>query len=59
MHQKHLYRLMQQEMTNVRKCTGHTADEVERMNEDFKRMDTCTLREELKRLAVCIRHVPG
>lgn len=45
------YAAMQQEMANVRKYTGQTADEVERMNEDFKRMDTRTSREELNRLA--------
>lgn len=28
---------MDEEMTNVRKYTGQTADEVERMNEDFKK----------------------
>ena len=42
---------MDEEMTNVRKYTGQTADEVERMNEDFKRMDTRTAREKLNQLA--------
>lgn len=28
---------MDDEMTNVRKYTGQAAEEVERMNEDFKR----------------------
>ena len=42
---------MDEEMTNVRKYTGQTADEVERMNEDFKKMETRTAREELNQLA--------
>ena len=42
---------MDQAMANVRKYTGQTAEEVERMNEDFKRMDTRTSREELNELA--------
>ena len=42
---------MDEEMTNVRKYTGQTADEVERMNEDFKKMDTRTAREKLNQLA--------
>ena len=42
---------MEQEMANVRKYTGQTADEIERMNEDFKKMDTRTSREELNQLA--------
>lgn len=42
---------MDDEMTNVRKYTGQTADEVERMNEDFKKMDTRTAREKLNQLA--------
>lgn len=42
---------MDEEMTNVRKYTGQTADEVERMNEDFKKMDTRTVREKLNQLA--------
>lgn len=46
------YSDMEQEMANVRKYTGQTAEEVERMNEDFKRMDTRTAREELNQLAV-------
>ena len=36
------YAKMDDEMTNVRKYTGQAADEVERMNEDFKKMDTRT-----------------
>ena len=42
---------MDEEMTNVRKYTGQTADEGERMNEDFKKMDTRTAREKLNQLA--------
>lgn len=42
---------MDDEMTNVRKYTGQTADEVERMNDDFKKMDTRTAREKLNQLA--------
>lgn len=42
---------MDEEMNNVRKYTGQTADEVERMNEDFKKMDTRTAREKLNQLA--------
>ena len=42
---------MDEEMTNVRKYTGQTADEVERMNEDFKKMDTRTAREKLNQLS--------
>ena len=45
------YSDMEQEMANVRKYTGQTAEEVERMNEDFKKMDTRTAREELNQLA--------
>ena len=33
---------MDQEMANVRKYTGQASEEVERMNEDFKGMDTRT-----------------
>lgn len=45
------YAKMDDEMTNVRKYTGQTADEVERMNEDFKKMDTRTPRQKLNQLA--------
>jgi TP901 family phage tail tape measure protein len=38
-------------MTNVTKYTGQTKTEVEEMNEDFKRMDTRTSREQLNDLA--------
>ena len=40
-----------QEMANVRKYTGMTADEVERLNEEFKKMDTRSGREQLNKLA--------
>lgn len=42
---------MEQEMANVRKYTGMTFDEVERLNEEFKKMDTRTSRENLNKLA--------
>lgn len=42
---------MDQEMNNVRKYTGQTIEEVERMNEQFKKMDTRTPREQLNQLA--------
>ena len=45
------YAKMDDEMTNVRKYTGQAADEVERMNEDFKKMDTRTPRKKLNQLA--------
>ena len=45
------YAKMDDEMTNVRKYTGQTAEEVERMNEDFKKMDTRTPRQKLNQLA--------
>ena len=45
------YAKMDDEMTNVRKYTGQAADEVERMNEDFKQMDTRTPRQKLNQLA--------
>ncbi len=45
------YAAMEQSMADVRKYTGQTAEEVERMNDDFKRMDTRTSREELNALA--------
>ena len=45
------YAKMDDEMTNVRKYTGQTAGEVERMNEDFKKMDTRTPRQKLNQLA--------
>ncbi len=45
------YAEMEQEMANVRKFTGMTAEEVEALNEEFKKMDTRTSREELNQLA--------
>lgn len=45
------YAKMDDEMTNVRKYTGQSAEEVERMNEDFKKMDTRTPRQKLNQLA--------
>lgn len=45
------YADMEESMANVRKYTGQTDEEVHRMNEDFKRMDTHTAREQLNELA--------
>lgn len=45
------YAKMDDEMTNVRKYTGQAAEEVERMNEDFKKMNTRTPRQKLNQLA--------
>ena len=45
------YAEMEQEMANVRKFTGMEADEVAALNEEFKKMDTRTSREELNQLA--------
>ena len=45
------YAAMEQEMANVRKYTGMTAEQVEDLNEEFKKMDTRTSREELNQLA--------
>ena len=42
---------MDQEMANVRKYTGMTADEVERLNDEFKKIDTRSSREKLNQLA--------
>ena len=42
---------MEQEMANVRKFTGMDADEVAALNEEFKKIDTRTSREELNQLA--------
>ena len=42
---------MDQEMNNVRKYTGQSTEEVQRMNEEFKKMDTRTPREQLNQLA--------
>lgn len=45
------YAEMDAELANVRKFTGMTASEVEDLNEEFKKMDTRTSREELNKLA--------
>ena len=42
---------MDAEMANVRKFTGLADDEVKELNEDFKKMDTRTSRENLNKLA--------
>ena len=42
---------MDQEMANVRKFTGMTAEQVAALNEEFKKIDTRTSREDLNRLA--------
>lgn len=45
------YADMEEAMADVRKYTGQTAEQVHEMNEDFKRMDTRTSREQLNALA--------
>ena len=45
------YADMDAEMANVRKYTGMTADQVADLNEEFKKMDTRTSREDLNKLA--------
>lgn len=45
------YADMEAEEANVRKFTGMTAEEVAALNEEFKKMDTRTSREELNQLA--------
>lgn len=45
------YADMEAEMANVRKFTGMTTDEVGKLNEAFKGMDTRTSREDLNKLA--------
>lgn len=45
------YAMMEEEMANVRKYTGMTDNEVRNLNEDLKKMDTRTSREELNKLA--------
>lgn len=45
------YAEMDAEMANVRKFTGMTAEQVADLNEEFKKMDTRTSREELNKLA--------
>ena len=42
---------MDAEMANVRKYTGMTKEQVEALNEELKKMDTRTSREELNKLA--------
>lgn len=42
---------MDHEMENVRKYTGQTKEQVEDMNEEFKKLDTRTARERLNQLA--------
>ena len=42
---------MEEEMADVRKYTGLTSDEVRELNEELKKMDTRTSREELNQLA--------
>lgn len=45
------YADMEGEMANVRKFTGMTSSEVDKLNEAFKSMDTRTSREDLNKLA--------
>ena len=45
------FALMEDTMADVRKYTGQTDDEVRKMNEDFKKMDTRSSREQLNALA--------
>ena len=45
------YAEMDQEVANVRKYTGMSAEQVNALNEEFKKMDTRTSREELNMLA--------
>ena len=42
---------MEEEMADVRKYTGLTSEQVKELNEDLKKMDTRTSREELNQLA--------
>lgn len=42
---------MDAEMANVRKFTGMTAEQVAELNEEFKKIDTRTTREDLNKLA--------
>ena len=46
-----MYAEMEQEMASVRKYTGMTAEQVEHLNEAFKKIDTRSPREQLNRLA--------
>ena len=45
------YADMEAEMANVRKFTGMSADEVTKLNDEFKKIDTRTSREDLNKLA--------
>lgn len=45
------YADMEESMADVRKYTGQTDEQVHQMNEDFKKMDTRTAREQLNELA--------
>ena len=45
------YADMDAEMANVRKFTGMTAEQVAELNEEFKKIDTRTAREDLNKLA--------
>lgn len=45
------YADMEAEMANVRKFTGMTEEDVEKLNEEFKKIDTRTSREDLNKLA--------
>ena len=45
------YAKMEEEMADVRKYTGLTADKIRDLNEEFKKMDTRTSREQLNQLA--------
>ena len=45
------YAKMEEEMADVHKYTGMTADQIRDLNEEFKKMDTRTSREELNQLA--------
>lgn len=42
---------MEQEMANVRKFTGMTGEQIADLNEEFKKIDTRTSREDLNKLA--------
>ena len=47
------YAQMEEEMADVRKYTGMADDQVRDLNEEFKKMDTRTAREQLNQLAGC------
>ena len=46
-----MYAEMDQEMSSLRKYTGLTAEQVEHLNEEFKKIDTRSSREQLNQLA--------